>query len=99
VNWSLNPESLGHYPWNSSHEKIQNITFYISGGFFYLRGSFESPVWVPDGCEIPNMRPLLVYSLFPGNNIKWLWISPLSSSTSHQDFSSFMVCATDSPMV
>jgi hypothetical protein len=71
-------------------KKYKRLHFILQADFFYLRGSFESPVWVPDGCEIPNMRPLLVYeyTVFPGNSIKWLWISRLSSSISHQDFSS-----------
>jgi hypothetical protein len=33
---------------------------------FLPQESFESPLWVPDGCEIPDMRPVLCIFHSPG---------------------------------
>jgi len=56
---------------------------------FLAQGSFESPLWVPDGCEIPNMRPVFIYLSFAWKT-KFLRIPRLSCAIRHQDFSGFM---------
>jgi hypothetical protein len=68
LNFNLNFQAIAKLTLLSvefqQRKNVQNITSHIA--VFLPRGSFESPLWVPVGCEIPNMRPVSCIFHSPG---------------------------------
>lgn len=62
-NLSLNRQAYVTIYGIPATKNVQKIASHIA--IFLPQGSFESPLWVPDGCEIPNMRPVLYIFLSP----------------------------------
>jgi hypothetical protein len=63
-NYSLNRQAYVTICGIPATKNVQEIASHIA--VFLPQGSFESPLCVSDGCEIPNMRPVLCNFHSPG---------------------------------